>query len=321
MKLITTLLATVLADCPRSWIVDPDDADKCIPDGINIQCNTNNMVVTFGLDHVYFEGDDFDATQKGLAAVDILDPSDDSEQTDAGCFDIEYNDTDEEFEVTVDLDACGVSATHEGDELIFTSRFIGDAAALTIDGIVLTKVLNFDATCAFPDSATVSVSDLIIETAAVDTTAYSTEGSYTFTLTTYSDSAMESAVSSSNKVEIGAPLYSKIATTDTLPTNVEFHATNCVAHEEYDSTTKESTGASYTIFDKFMCTADLIDASILDSTGDSTDAYTSFSFNSFTFATTEDELTLVCEVKLCIAGESSCFEDEPTDCDTSRALD
>ena len=64
MKLITTLLATVLADCPRSWIVDPDDADKCIPDGINIQCNTNNMVVTFGLDHVYFEGDDFDATQK-----------------------------------------------------------------------------------------------------------------------------------------------------------------------------------------------------------------------------------------------------------------
>merc|ERR1712157_669668 len=175
MKLFVAALATAQASvvCPTNWSAGTDatTADDCKPDNVQVTCNSDSMTVVFDIDAVYYDGsNELDATQLAAAMADVVD------QTDADCVDIAYDTSAQTFTVTHDLTACGTQATHENGNLIFSNEYIGDDAAVTVDGV------------------SVSMGTNIAE--EVEGT-----GSYVFSMTTFDKDGVE--IDTSNAAEIG----------------------------------------------------------------------------------------------------------------------
>ena len=245
MKLsAAALFAVTRATCPTGWSAG-SVAGTCVPDGVTIACSDTTMTVTFSLNHVYEEGStELDATQQAAAMADI------SGSSASGCLDFAYDVTAGEFVAVYDINTCTTPAHDTSAGVItFTNSFIGDEAALTRDGIITTKVLSFEAQCQFADSATVSIDGITVDPGTNIAETISDTGSFTFDIESYVDSTFTTIADSTNKVEIGDKVYTKVWTDNTLPTAINYHVTDCVAYETFDSSTGIGSGTSYTIFD------------------------------------------------------------------------
>merc|ERR1712003_288912 len=86
------------------------------------------MVVTFHEDHLYVS----------------LDPSHSGEATSSSS----------EYEMTIPLDGCGTSVDQTGGKITFSNSIVGNVAAVTVDGIVITETLQLDVECVFDDTST-----------------------------------------------------------------------------------------------------------------------------------------------------------------------
>ena len=245
MKLsAAALFAVTSATCPTGWSAGTA-VGTCVPDGVTIACSDTTMTVTFSLNHVYEEGaTELDATQQAAAMADI------SGQTAGGCVDFAYDVTAGEFVASYDIDTCTTPAHDASAGVItFTNSFIGDEAALLRDGIITTKVLSFEAQCQFSDSATVSIDGITVDPGTNIAETISDTGSFTFSIESYIDSGFTTVADSTNKVEIGDPVYTKVWTDNTLPAAIEYHVTDCIAYETWDSSTQSGSGGTYTLFD------------------------------------------------------------------------
>jgi len=311
MKLFVAALATAQASvvCPTNWSAGTDatTADDCKPDNVQVTCNSDSMTVVFDIDAVYYDGsNELDSTQLAAAMADIVD------QTDADCVNIAYDTTAETFTVTHDLTACGTQATHENGNLIFSNEYTGDEAALTVDGIITTKVLSFTAECSYSDSATVTVDGVSVSMGTNIAEEVEGTGSYVFSMTTFDKDGVE--IDTSNAAEIGEAITLTVTPDNTLPSNVEFQLIDCTAVQEFavdattgDQLTSAATGAlTYNILEEGSCVSDLLEAQFDATTGGRSETEVSLTFNSFTFEAADDQLNLVCDIKLCLKTDSDC---------------
>jgi len=310
MKLFVAALATAQASvvCPTGWSAGTDatTADDCKPDGVTVTCNSDSMTVEFDIDAVYYDGsNELDATQKAAAMADVVGSSD------AACIDVAYSVADSKFTITHDLTACGTTATHENGNLIFTNEYTGDEAALTVDGIVTTKVLSFTAECAYSDSATVSVDGVSVSMGTNIAEEVEGTGSYTFSMATYDNT--DTAISATNAAEIGEAITLKVTPDANLPSNVEFQLIDCTAIQEFEvdaqgATTlnPSATSLTYNILEEGSCVSDLLDAQFDATTGGRSATEIGLTFNSFTFEAADDQLNLVCDIKLCLTTDTDC---------------
>lgn len=303
MKLFVAALATVNASvvCPTGWSAGTDatTANDCSPDDVTVTCNSNSMTVKFPVNAIYYEGaTELDATQLAASMADVVG------QTDAGCIDIAYGNVDAGFyTVTHDLTACGTAATHENGNLIFSNTYTGDETALTVDGIVTTKVLSFTAECSYADSAVVAVDGVSVSMGTNLAEEVTGTGEYVFSMATYD--ADGNAIDASNAAEIGEAITLKVTPDATLPSNVEFQLIDCTAVSEFDTDgiTPAASALTYNILEEGSCVSDLLDAQF--GTGRSA-TEVDLTFNSFTFEAADDELALKCNVKLCLTTDDDC---------------
>ena len=310
MKLFVAALATAQASvvCPTGWSAGTDatTADDCKPDGVTVTCDSDSMTVVFDIDAVYYDGsNELDTTQLDAAMADVVD------QTDAACIDIAYDTTAKTFTVTHSLTECGTVATHENGNLIFSNEYTGDEAALTVDGIVTTKVLSFTAECSYSDSATVSVDGVSVSMGTNIAEEVEGTGSYVFSMTTYDNTDTE--IDTNNAAEIGEEITLKVTPTNTLPSNVEFQLIDCTAVQEFavdgngDPTTSPAANSlTYNILEEGSCVSDLLDAQFDATSGGRSATEVGLKFNSFTFEAADDQLNLVCDIKLCLTTDTDC---------------
>merc|ERR1719285_1345212 len=102
-------------------------------------------------------------------------------------------------------------------------------------------------------------------------------GSYVFSMTTYDNTDTE--IDTNNAAEIGEEITLKVTPTNTLPSNVEFQLIDCTAVQEF-AVDGNSGGRSAT--------------------------EVGLKFNSFTFEAADDQLNLVCDIKLCLTTDTDC---------------
>merc|ERR1711920_1099209 len=278
IKLFVAALATVNASvvCPTGWSAGTDTttADDCSPDDVTVTCNSDSMTVKFPVDAVYYEGStELDADQLLAAMADVVG------QTDTDCIDFAYEATDAGyFTITHDLTACGTDAIHENGNLIFSNTYTGDEAALTVDGVSVSMGTNL----------------------AEEVTG---TGEYEFTMTTYDADDVE--IDANNAAEIGEAITLKVTPNASLPSNVEFQLIDCTAVSEFDTDgiTPVANALTYNILEEGSCVSDLLDAQF--TTGRSA-TEVGLTFNSFTFEAADDELSLKCNVKLCLTTDTDC---------------
>jgi len=302
MKLFIAALATVNASvvCPTGWTAGTDatTADDCSPDDVTVTCNSDSMSVKFPIDAVYYEGSvELSSDQLDAAMADVVDSSD------SDCIDFAYDKTAAYFTITHSLTGCDTTAVHESGNLIFSNTYTGDETALTVDGIVTTKVLSFTAECSYADSAIVAVDGVSVSMGTNIAEEVTGTGEYTFTMTTVDKDDV--TIDSSNAAEIGEAITLKVSPNASLPSNVEFQLIDCTAVSEFDTdnVTPVSGANTYNILENGSCVSDLLDAQFV--TGRSA-TEVGLSFNSFTFEAADDSLGLVCNVKLCLTTDDAC---------------
>ena len=285
--------------CPLGWEAGEEDGE-CSPKNVEVTCNAKTMEVTFPIDAVYFHGsEELNEDQIALAKADVV------AQNGEGCVDFEYDSDAKKFTVSHDLTACGTKAVHDADnhELVFSNSYTGDKAALTVDGILTTKVLSFKAECVYSDEATVSIDDVTISMGTNIAETVSQTGKYTFNMVTLDAAGDE--LGEDNKAEIGDQVTLKVTPSSPLPSNVEFHVVDCIAAEEFaDSGEVAENKKSYSILKEGSCVSDLLKVQF-DGDGKSNTAV-SLDFNSFTFSAEEDELDIKCNLKLCLTNDADC---------------
>merc|ERR1711892_496132 len=271
MKLFIAALATVNASvvCPTGWTAGTDatTADDCSPDDVTVTCNSDSMSVKFPIDAVYYEGSvELSSDQLDAAMADVVGSSD------SDCIDFAYDKTAAYFTITHSLTGCDTTAVHEAGNLIFSNTYTGDETALTVDGIVTTKVLSFTAECSYADSAIVAVDGVSVSMGTNIAEEVTGTDEYTFTMTTVDKD--DATIDSSNAAEIGEAITLKVSPNASLPSNVEFQLIDCTAVSQFVP------GRSAT--------------------------EVGLSFNSFTFEAADDSLGLVCNVKLCLTSDGAC---------------
>ena len=303
MKLFVAALAATAVraeDCPLGWTAGEVDGE-CSPDEVVVTCNADEMIVTFPIDAVYFSGStELSDDQKALAAANVVDSEDDD------CLDFEYDADAGTFTVTHGLTECDTKADHDADagELVFSNSYTGDEAALTVDGILTTKVLSFKAECTYSDQATVSIDDVTISMGTNVAETVSQTGKYTFNMVSLDVDGEE--LDADNKAEIGDQVTLKITPAAALPSNVEFHIVDCVAAEAFaEDGTVAADVSSYDIIKEGSCVSDLLEVQF-DGAGKANDQLL-LDFNSFTFAAEEDELDIKCDLKLCLTDDADCL--------------
>ena len=120
MKLFSVLLATASAiTCPNGWTSNGENPAKCRPDGLQVECTTDKMKVTMGLNHLYYNGETmFDSTQKLAAKAHA-----------GNCAIVAGKANGQNTAVITgavtefSLGDCGTVPTHENGNLVFTTTF------------------------------------------------------------------------------------------------------------------------------------------------------------------------------------------------------
>merc|ERR1739848_777046 len=292
-------------DCPVGWAAGTDDATAgdCFPSGVTVECGSDSMTITADVDAIYFNGAaELSDAQKLLASAVVVDGGDDCGTA------WSYNAETEQFSITHDLTACNTEATHDADNglLVFSNSYTGTEAALSVDGIITTKVLSFSAQCSYPDTATVTATGIDVTMGENVAEAVSGESSFEFSLDTYYNDVL---ISAENKAEIGDQIKLSVTPDADLPANVQFQLTGCAAGDAMveDATDFTEDATTYEILGAGSCVSELLDAEF-DGDAQSSESV-SLLFNSFTFEAEDDQIALKCTIKLCLTTDASCNND------------
>jgi len=301
MKVFAGLVAAAYAltadDCPNdAWELN-DAADKCVPksSSITVTCSATGMNVVFSEKLLYVN---IDSTMSGTASSTANTKTDDcTETTSSGG---SYN-------MDITLDGCSTAVTQDSSAgtITFSNTIVGNIAAVTVDNIVTTEILELDVECVFDDNFSLTVDDIGIEAADHEIAGSDSTGDFdsVFTLTSYIDSGFSTVSSTTSAVTIGKPVYNRISVSS-LPTNVDYYVKDCTA---YDA--KAQDGASYKIIQD-GCLDTLLNANdITDKLKGDASTNVDFSFNGFTFSSNEDIVYLSCNIILCALDGSDALVD------------
>lgn len=277
-------------DCPNlSWEFIQDDlnGNYCIPVGVSVTCDSRSVIVTFNVDHIY----------KGLNS-DRIDTAEATAIVGAGadqCVFVSSNSG--EFTATYKLDKCGTSIAQENGEIKFSNWIQGNTAALTVQGIIMTKILTFPVTCTYQDSVDLEIDPIHLNSAIIDINGIHENGDFGkyFEMRAYKDESLLSEIDVNNSIDVGQSVYVAIKQTNNIPGNVEYYLTGCTAYKNFENKTENF----FQMIDN-MCYADLIDANNpFPAKGGTAAGGHTFSFNAFAFAERPDQVSMQCTMKLC----------------------
>lgn len=295
MKLLAGIIASVMAiDCPNDgWTANSADTE-CVPAAstVSITCSATEMVVTLDARHLYVEMDDSHVNEDESAAY-------------AGtCTSSTFTSTDGTYSVTIPLDSCGTTVTQDSGTITFSNTVYGSEDAIKVDDIIITEKLELDVACTYSDSFDLTVAEIGVEAGTHELDGSSDDGDFSteFSLASFTDAAYSDATSESNPVVIGSTVYNRV-TAASLPTNVNFVVTDCVAQDAETSPAKTYSLIADGCLDDLTGTAEAEDLEGDESTT------VDFTFNGFTFENAEDTLYLKCTIELCATDSNGDFVD------------
>merc|ERR1739848_130174 len=255
MKLLAGIIASVMAiDCPNDgWTANSDDTE-CIPAASTVSITCSASDMVVTLDARHLYVEMDDTHEDQVASAAYA----------GDCTSSTFNSVSGTYSVTIPLDGCG------------------------------TTVSQVNGTCTFTDSFDLTVAEIGVEAGTHDLDGSSDDGDFSseFSLESFTDSGYTDATSESNPVVIGSTVYNRV-TADSLPSNVNFVVTDCVAQDAETSPTKTYPLIADGCLDILTATSEADDLEGDDSTT------VDFTFNGFTFENAEDTLYLKCTIELC----------------------
>merc|ERR1711981_456832 len=303
------------ADCPNSkWeFVSDSDGNYCRPKDVVVTCDARQMFVTFTHHHIFKALDKTRIDADEAAA--IVGEGEDS------CSFVSKNGG--EYSINFKLDKCGTEVAQENNQIIFSNAISGNTEALTIQGIIMTKILTFPVTCTYDDEFKLEIDPIFLNPGMVDIDGIHENGNFGqyFEMHAFKDDALTSEITSLNTVYIGDYVWVRIHSTKNLPSNVDYFLTDCTAYKEF----KNKKGDKYEMIDD-MCYSDLINAdnAFADQGGANTGGIV-FDFAAFAFSNSPSQVSMQCTIKLCALGvdgtkiASSCAV-QPNTCPNGYSL-
>jgi len=297
MKLLSTIfIASVFGkepegqeDCPNdAWqFVASDSGNYCEPIGVSVTCDNRVMQVVFTHQHIYKNLDASHIDTADAAAIAGFDSTCSTVSKNGGT-----------YTASVKLDKCNTSVTQTGGKIVFENNFTGNVDALTVQGIIMTKVLAFPVTCTYDESVTLELNPLHLQGSDIDITGISNNGTFGdyFDMIAYHDAEHGQEITSDDAIVIGEPVYVRIFELENIPTNIDYYLTDCTAFKKFD---KPSQG-SFEIVDQ-MCYNELVSASNTQPIrgGQRQNSGITFDFTAFAFEGQPDQLSMQCSLKLC----------------------
>lgn len=272
-------------DCPNSsWeFVSDAGGNYCRPKDVVVTCDARQMFVSFTDAHIYKALDKtyIDSAESAAVISDCV-------------FESKNNG---EYDINFKLDKCGTAVTQVNNQIVFSNTIVGNQDALTIQGIIMTKILSFPVSCTYDDSFQLEIDPIYLNTGVVDIEGIHENGDFGqyFEMHAYKDDALSSEISSLNTVHIGDRVWVMILSTKNLPTNIDYWLTDCTAYKDFTN----KSGDKYEMIDG-MCYADLIDAdNSLAADGGSGNGGIVFDFNAFAFSNSPSQVSMQCTIKLC----------------------
>jgi len=309
--------------CPPSWVLDPNDSTKCLPDAgktdFDINCGPSSMMLTFNYNHLYeniesfLDGNMYENTSTSPIGL-YTNGKDACNIIRAGSY------VDGKFTLSIDYTSSCVTLYHGKDRISVSTTIKGHtnlATSTDYDNGVevhVGQVLSFAAVCSWADTETVEVGALSVTTADFSPnagTADEGDAGYTAFVPTFSIYAYRSNDRSpalnvaDDSVEIGEKVYFSISSDQTVETGgtFEWYVTDCTVYSEADAA-----GSSYPIIkDNSQCGSTFLDAST-DSKkwqASSANSFVHLDFIAFQFAQAEtgQSIHLQCNIKMCLASE------------------
>jgi len=293
----STVMATEpqsAADCPNSkweFVSDAAAGNYCRPKDVVVTCDARQMFVTFTHHHIFKA---LDKTRIDSAEAAAVVGSGDDVCSFVSKSGGEYN-------FNFKLDKCGTTVKQENSKIVFTNEVTGNSDALTIQGIIMTKILSFPVSCTYDDEFKLEIDPIFLNPGMVDIDGIHENGNFGqyFEMHAFKDDALTSEITSLNTVYIGDKVWVQISSTKNLPTNVDFWLTDCVAYKDFKN---KKNGDKYDMIDG-MCYADLINAdNMLAAQGGTANGGIVFDFAAFAFSDSPSQVSMQCTIKLCALG-------------------
>jgi len=298
MKLSFALFATCLSavqatepqdasDCPNDkWeFVSDASGNYCRPKDVVVTCDARQMFVTFTHHHI-FKALDKTKIDSDEAAAIIGD----------GCSFTSKNNG--EYSINFKLDKCGTVVSQAGDTIVFSNSITGNTDALTIQGIIMTKVLQFPVSCTYDDNFMLDLDPIHLDAGITDIDGIHENGDFGqyFTMRAYKDDQLTSEIAADNTVHIGDQIWVKIGTTKNLPSNIDYFLTDCTAYRDF---TQKASTDTFNMIDN-MCYADLISIdNPFPVEGGVGFGGIFFDFYAFAFSNSPVQVSMQCTIKLC----------------------
>lgn len=213
-------------------------------------------------------------------------------------------------------DIQNLQVTHESNKIKFEVEISADDPTITHGSFQIhtTRTDKFKIICSFNDKTSIKIDPLDVKIGndlgidgSVEKNAPENVWASTFSLNVYSDSGLTTKITSDAPIELGSPVYSKIATTE-LPTALQFFVSNC----EAKASASDSETTKIAIFNKYECYNSVFGnaASVFMTRAPKEGSLTEyqFKFPAFTFSSiVDDELHLACSITICPAS-TDCIE-------------
>merc|ERR1711935_512183 len=309
--------------CPPSWVLDPNDSTKCLPDAgktdFGINCGPSSMMLTFNYNHLYeniesfLDGNMYENTSTSPIGL-YTNGKDACNIIRAGSY------VDGKFTLSIDYTSSCVTLFHGNDEISVSTIVKGHTNLATITDydsgveVHVGQVLQFNAVCKWADTKTVEVGALSVTTADFSSnagTADEGDAGYTaftpsFSMAAYSDSTRSTFVDpNSDTVEIGEKLYISVAEINTMESagTFEWYVTDCTVWAGAGQT-----GSNYMIIkDNSQCGSKFLGTSTEENkyVTSTTNPHVVFEFIAFQFAQAEtgQKMHLQCNIKMCLVIE------------------
>lgn len=280
-------------DCPNSqWeFVADAGGNYCQPKDVIVTCDARQMFVTFTDEHIYKALDKTRVDSTEAAA--IVGPT--------GADQCEFlSKNDGIYTINFKLDKCGTVVTQENNEIVFSNSIFGNTEALTIQGIIMTKILGFPVSCTYDDSFQLEIDPIYLNAGIVDIEGIHENGNFGqyFEMHAYKDEPLTSEITAINSVYIGDRVWVKIHSTKNLPSNIDYWLTDCTAYKDF----QDKQGDQYSMIED-MCYADLIDIdNALAADGGASTGGIVFDFAAFAFSNSPSQVSMQCSIKLCALG-------------------
>lgn len=276
------------SDCPNaSWeFVSDSSGNYCQPKDVVVTCDARQMFVTFTDQHIY----------KALDKTRL--DSDEAAAVVGDCTFVSKNNG--EYAINFKLDKCETVVSQVNGQIIFSNNIVGNTDALTIQGIIMTKVLGFPVSCTYDDNFKLEIDPIYLNTGVIDIEGIHENGDFGqyFEMHAYTDAGHTAEITSSNTVYIGDKVYVKIISNKNLPTTVDYWLTDCTAYKDFQN----KAGDSFDMIDG-MCYADLINIDNAKAAeGGTVQNGITFDFSAFAFSNSPSQVSMQCTIKLCALG-------------------